>query len=116
MRDESGRRGRERWARLSSLPTWAVSAMRAVSSIAPGLAACRAALTVPGVQQLVLMSHPSWQQPLAPEVEARRLPRLTVWTQIHGYLTPVSQVDAVREWARGKNWHGRWMPRGSRAV
>ncbi len=63
-----------------------------------------------GVQQLALMSHPSWQQPLAPEVEARRPPRLTVWTQIHGYLTPVSQVDAVREWARGKNWHGRWMP------
>ncbi|HEV2377003.1 MAG TPA: hypothetical protein VGS19_33175 [Streptosporangiaceae bacterium] len=59
---------------------------------------------------LVLISHPSWQQPLPPEIEAQRPPRLTVWMQIQAYLVPVSQAPSLCEWAQGKDWQGRWMP------
>jgi hypothetical protein len=62
------------------------------------------------VPWLVLVSNPSWTQPLAPEIEALRLPQLYVWMHLHGYLVPVEEAAELRKWATGKDWFGRWMP------
>ena len=59
--------------------------------------------------ELVLVSHPTGRSHYAPEIEARRPPQLAVWIQIHGYLDPLSQADAVSN-GPVKNWFGRWMP------
>ncbi|MHB1344949.1 MAG: NACHT domain-containing protein [Thermoleophilia bacterium] len=63
-----------------------------------------------GTQWLVLVSNPKWEQPLAPEIGALRTPQLAVWTQLHAYLVPQRDAAALREWARDKDWFGRWMP------
>ncbi len=63
-----------------------------------------------GAQWLVLASNPKWEQPFGPEIEALRPPRLAVWTQLHAYLVPQQEAPVLREWARDKDWFGRWMP------
>lgn len=63
-----------------------------------------------GSAWLSLMVHTSWSQELPPEISALRKPNLNAWIQIRSYLTPSSGVDALREWAKGKDWDGRWMP------
>lgn len=30
--------------------------------------------------------------------------------QFHAYLVPMEDAPAVADWARGKDWFGRWMP------
>jgi hypothetical protein len=63
-----------------------------------------------GAPWLALVSNPIWEQPLPPEVESLHAPQLAMWMQLHGYLVPLSGVQALREWAIGKDWLGRWMP------
>lgn len=63
-----------------------------------------------GRQWLVLVSAPSWEQRLGPEVAALRVPRRAVWMQLHAYLVPSGDAATVAEWSRGKDWFGRWMP------
>ena len=63
-----------------------------------------------GTPWLVLASNPDWKQPIPPETEALGIPRLDVWMHVHAYLVPVGGMPALREWARGKDWFGRWMP------
>lgn len=67
-------------------------------------------LTDPGgTAWLSLIRHANWAQELSPEVEALKVPNLSVWMQIRGYLVPSEQVDALRSWAAGQDWDGRWM-------
>lgn len=63
-----------------------------------------------GGQWLVLVSAPSWDQRLDPEVEALRVPRRAVWMQLHAYLVPSADAESVAQWSGGKDWFGRWMP------
>ncbi|WP_029458575.1 NACHT domain-containing protein [Dietzia alimentaria] len=72
------------------------------------------ALTAPdGTEWLSLIRHSNWTQILPPEIEALKNPKLNVWMQIRSYLVPVDKVDALQEWAAGKDWDGRWMPENS---
>jgi hypothetical protein len=59
---------------------------------------------------LVLVSMPDWDQPLPPEIAALRAPRLAVWMQVHAYLVPLAEATELCDWARDKDWYGRWMP------
>ena len=61
-------------------------------------------------QWLVLETLTSWEEPLSPEQKALRQPELSVWMQIRGYLIPAADLPQFRNWAEGKDWHGRWMP------
>jgi hypothetical protein len=63
-----------------------------------------------GGRWLVLVSNPGWKQPLPPEIEALHAPQLSVWMQLHADLVPMSETRSLREWAKGKDWLGRWMP------
>ncbi len=63
-----------------------------------------------GAPWLVLVSNPDWEQPLPPEIDALDVPRRDVWMQLHAYLVPVDETAALSEWAKGKDWFGRWMP------
>jgi hypothetical protein len=63
-----------------------------------------------GTSWLTLESHPGWKQQIPPETEALGIPRREAWMHITAYLVPVSALPALREWARGKDWFGRWMP------
>jgi hypothetical protein len=63
-----------------------------------------------GAPWLVLASAPKWSQPLPPEMEAREAPQLRAWMDIWAYLVPQAGVAALKRWARGKDWDGRWMP------
>ncbi len=63
-----------------------------------------------GAPWLVLVSTPNWEQPLPPEIAALRPPRLDVWMQVHAYLVLQREVTALCEWARDRDWFGRWMP------
>lgn len=65
-----------------------------------------------GASWLTLAGHPSWQQQVPPETEALGTPRREAWMHVTAYLVPVSALSALREWAQGKDWHGRWMPEG----
>jgi len=62
------------------------------------------------VPWLVLGSTQDWKQPLAPEIEALRVPQLYIWMHLHAYLIPVAQAAELTAWAKGKDWFGRWMP------
>jgi hypothetical protein len=62
------------------------------------------------VPWLVLASTRDWKQPLAPEIEALRVPQLYMWMHLQAYLIPVEQAAELCEWAKGKDWFGRWMP------
>lgn len=62
-----------------------------------------------GTQWLSLIRHANWTQVHPPEIEALKAPSLNIWMQIRGYLVPNGQVQAVREWATGQDWDGRWM-------
>lgn len=69
------------------------------------------ALTAPdGTEWLSLIRHGNWTQVLPPEIAALKAPNLNVWMQIRSYLVPIDNTDALREWAAGKDWDGRWMP------
>jgi hypothetical protein len=59
---------------------------------------------------LSLILHASWNQELPPEITALRAPNLNAWIQIRGYLAPLTDVDAIKQWAAGKDWDGHWMP------
>ena len=65
-----------------------------------------------GTPWLTLASHPGWKQQIPPETEALGIPRREAWMHVTAYLVPVSALPALREWARGKDWLGRWMPEG----
>lgn len=68
------------------------------------------ALTAPdGAEWLSLIRHGNWTQVLPPEIAALKAPKLNVWIQIRSYLVPVDKTDALRAWAAGKDWDGRWM-------
>lgn len=69
------------------------------------------ALTAPdGTEWLSLIRHGNWTQVHPPEIAALNVPNLNVWMQIRGYLVPVDTAEALRTWAAGKDWDGRWMP------
>ena len=63
-----------------------------------------------GVQWLILESSPSWEQPLAPEIEALRPPRLAARMNLRAYLVPTEATAPLREWAKDQDWSGGWMP------
>ena len=56
------------------------------------------------------MSHPGWNQQIAPETEALGIPRHEAWMHVDAYLVPVTEMADLRNWAPGKDWFGRWMP------
>ncbi|MGU3587413.1 NACHT domain-containing protein [Rhodococcus sp. C26F] len=69
------------------------------------------ALTSPdGTKWLSLIRHGNWTQVHPPEIAVLNVPNLNIWMQIRGYLVPVDTTDALRTWATGKDWDGRWMP------
>ena len=59
---------------------------------------------------LALETHPSWSETLPPDEEALDRRKLLVWMQIRSYLIPIAGLSDIRNWAAGKDWHGRWMP------
>ena len=59
---------------------------------------------------LALETLPSWPEALQPDEEALDRRKLLVWMQIRSYLIPIASLPAIRDWAAGKDWHGRWMP------
>ncbi|WP_317232573.1 NACHT domain-containing protein [Clavibacter capsici] len=63
-----------------------------------------------GIHWLSLLSSPHWKQRFAPEVAALEPPYRDTWMQIHAYIVPVADVQALKEWAASKDWYGRWMP------
>jgi hypothetical protein len=63
-----------------------------------------------GVPWLVLESNPSWEQPLPPEIEALRPPRLAAWMKLRAYLVPMAAAAALHDWAKDQDWSGGWMP------
>ncbi|MFV8245981.1 NACHT domain-containing protein [Mycolicibacterium peregrinum] len=63
-----------------------------------------------GIEWLSLIRHAGWTQELPPEIAALDAPSLHAWMQVRGYLIPVAKAEAIRTWAVGKNWDGRWMP------
>jgi hypothetical protein len=63
-----------------------------------------------GTSWLTLASHPRWEQQIPPETEALGIPRREAWMHITAYLVPVTTTPALRDWAQGKDWFGRWMP------
>lgn len=65
-----------------------------------------------GTSWLILATHPSWKQQIPPETEALGIPRREAWMNVTAYLVPASDGPALRKWARGKDWIGRWMPDG----
>lgn len=69
------------------------------------------AVTDPGrTDWLVLVTNHHWEQPLPPEVVALEAPRLDVWMQLHAYVVSTGEAGGLAEWAKGKDWFGRWMP------
>jgi hypothetical protein len=63
-----------------------------------------------GTPWLTLASRPDWKQQIAPEAEALGVKRCDAWMHVDAYLVPVTGLPALRNWARGKDWFGRWMP------
>lgn len=63
-----------------------------------------------GEDWLVLVSNPSWKQSVPPEIKALKPSLLDVWMQVHAYLVPVEQAKTLQEWAKNKDWFGKWMP------
>jgi hypothetical protein len=63
-----------------------------------------------GAAWLALVSNPTWDQPLPPEVLALKVPRREVWMQVHAYLVSAADIAALRAWATDKDWYGAWMP------
>lgn len=59
---------------------------------------------------LSLMRYDSWTQPLPAEVQALDPPTLDIWMQVRGYLVRLEDATAIRTWAHGRDWDGRWMP------
>ena len=59
---------------------------------------------------LALETHPNWPETLQPDEEALHLRKLDAWMQVRSYLIPIASLSALRDWAAGKDWHGRWMP------
>jgi len=68
-----------------------------------------------GEPWLVLVSTPNWDQPLPPEVEALRRPRLAMWMNLSAYLVPIGAATALSKWAKGKDWSERRMPESPEA-
>ncbi|KGM09736.1 hypothetical protein N869_06235 [Cellulomonas bogoriensis 69B4 = DSM 16987] len=67
-----------------------------------------------GTHWLSLVRHDSWTQVHLPEIRVLKVPSLSVWVQIRGYLLASTDVPAVRAWVEGLNgdgegWDGRWM-------
>jgi hypothetical protein len=52
----------------------------------------------------------------APETEALGIPRREAWMHVDAYLVPVTEMPALRNWAPGKDWFGRWMPEAPRHL
>lgn len=69
-----------------------------------------------GEQWLNLLSYPDWRQKHVPEIEAQRPPTRTIWMHIHAYLVPIESAGALKAWAVGKDWYGRWMPESGESV
>ena len=63
-----------------------------------------------GTPWLALASHPGWKQQIAPETEALGIPGARHGCTSPRTSFPVIGGSALRNWARGKDWFGRWMP------
>ncbi|MGZ0152947.1 hypothetical protein ACXJJ3_38220 [Kribbella sp. WER1] len=69
------------------------------------------ALTGPnGAPWLSLVRYDNWSEELPPEVAATRVPTLNIWMRTHSYLVASGHVPALRAWARGQDYDGRWVP------
>ncbi|WP_162722408.1 hypothetical protein [Microbacterium sp. PM5] len=59
---------------------------------------------------LTLLSFPGWKQQHPPEILALRPPTRDSWMQLHAYLVPSEDAEALFAWAQDRDWYGRWMP------
>ena len=59
---------------------------------------------------LTLHTTRSWQEALAPEQIALRRPEIHIMMQVRCYLIPASELEAIKGWARAKDWIRQWMP------
>ena len=60
---------------------------------------------------LVLEGSYSWEEPTPPGEERYENQRCQLWIHTHGYLVRKSELEKLRDWARGQDFHGDWMPR-----
>ncbi|MBB5874642.1 hypothetical protein F4553_008076 [Allocatelliglobosispora scoriae] len=63
-----------------------------------------------GQKWLVLEGHYQWSQVQLPEDEAVRSPHHVTWAQIRSYLVSTDQLERWKQWAKGQDFDGRWMP------
>ena len=60
---------------------------------------------------LVLDGSYSWEEPTPPGEERYENQRCQLWIHTHGYLVRKSELENLRDWARGQDFHGDRMPR-----
>lgn len=64
---------------------------------------------------LVLEGYPSWSEPKKIGEEKWNQPHKEFWCQIRSYIVKDSDYEKFKNWAKHKNFMGRWMPEsGSR--
>lgn len=63
-----------------------------------------------GVSWLLLEGFIEWQEETPPEEKKYDLPTRTLWYMLKSYLVKKKNSDEVFEWAKDKDFMGRWMP------
>ena len=62
-----------------------------------------------GARWMVLEGYYDWEEETPPEDDRYRVQRCDSWYQIRAYLVEQTKLPAFNQWARGRNWMGRWM-------
>lgn len=63
-----------------------------------------------GKRWLTLEGYYEWQEQTPPEVDRYDVDRCCLWYQVKSYLVRSSDLPFFADWAKGRNWMGRWMP------
>jgi len=63
-----------------------------------------------GKRWLTIEGYYEWYEELPPELDRHEVDRCSLWYQIRSYLVADSDLPSFVNWAKGKNWMGRWMP------
>ena len=63
-----------------------------------------------GREWLVLESFYRWEEPTPPEVDRFNINRRSIWYMLKSYLVKADDEESFCEWAKEKNFMGRWMP------
>ena len=59
---------------------------------------------------LTLHTTRSWQEDFDPEQIALRQPEIHIWMHVRCYLISANDLDAMKQWAKAKDWSRQWMP------